>query len=51
MLILTYIISIVVKIVIRRFIEVININDIEFTGYRTVKFYYYLVTFKKIDIT
>jgi len=48
MLILTYIISIVVKIVITRFIDIIKVNDIEFTMYREVKFNSYLDTFNKI---
>jgi len=51
MLILTYIISIAVKIVIRRFIKVININDIEFKRYQEFELNYYLDTFNKIDIT
>lgn len=47
MLILTYIISVVVKKVITRFIDIIKVNDIEFTMYREIKFNSYLDTFNK----
>ena len=51
MLILTYTISIVLKIVITRLIDIININDIEFKRYREFQLGYYLDTFNKIDLT
>jgi hypothetical protein len=51
MLILTYIISILVKIVNTRFIDIVNIKDIEFKRYQEFELNYYLDTFNKIDIT
>lgn len=51
MLILTYTISIQVKIVNTRFIDIVNINEIEFKRYREFQFSYYLDTFNKIDNT